>query len=307
MMPADTYTSITVVIPTLGRERVLLDTVKLLLPQLPESSEILLLDQTPAHAPETEDQLSQWAEQGQISWIRRPVPGLVAAMNAGLAAARSELVLFLDDDIRPSPELLSAHISAHRVYPEAWAIAGQVLQPGEVAEELAAPLPRAGFLADLAFPFRSACGDWVANVMAGNLSVKRGKIADLHGFDEDFIPPVSYRFETDFARRILQAGGRIRFVPEASIQHLRAASGGTRSLGSHLTSASPLHGVGDYLFALRHASGWQRMGYMLKRPFREIRTKFHLAHPWWMPVKFFGELRAMRLAFSLFLSKGRGA
>src|SRR5579885_323081 len=40
--------------------------------------------------------------------------GLPAARNAGLSAARGELVLFIDDDIICSPGLLRAHVQAHR-------------------------------------------------------------------------------------------------------------------------------------------------------------------------------------------------
>ncbi len=150
---------------------------------------------------------------------------------------------------------------------------------------------------DFAFDGDSPC--WVENVMAGNLSVKREKALAIGGFDENFIPPVSFRFETDFARRMVAAGGRIRFEPNASILHLRAASGGTRSQGLHLTSASPIHGVGDYYYALKHGKGWDRIGYIFRRPFREVRTHFHLRHPWWIPVKLIGELRAIWMAAGL--------
>lgn len=152
---------------------------------------------------------------------------------------------------------------------------------------------------DLAFGFNGPEPAWVENVMAGNLSVKREKALAMGGFDENFIPPVSFRFETEFAKRIMAAGGLIRFEPKASLLHLRAASGGTRSQGSHLTSASPVHGVGDYYYALKHGKGWDRVWYMACRPFREICTQFHLRHPWWIPVKLIGELRAMWMAVGL--------
>jgi GT2 family glycosyltransferase len=153
---------------------------------------------------------------------------------------------------------------------------------------------------DLDFRFYGTAPAWVTNVMAGNLSVKRDKALSLGGFDKNFIPPVSYRFETEFAKRVVLAGGKIRFEPKASIRHLRAASGGTRTLGSHLTSISPLHGVGDYYYALCCGKGWDRVGYMARRALREVCTRFHLWHPWWIPVKAVGELRAIWMALRLF-------
>lgn len=158
---------------------------------------------------------------------------------------------------------------------------------------------------DLDFAFNSGDAAWVENVMAGNLSVKRMHALEIGGFDENFVPPVSYRFETEFARRLIAAGGRIRFEPSASIRHLRAGQGGTRSRGSHLTSISPVHGVGDYYYALKCGRGSGRLRYMLRRPFREVCTRFHLRHPWWIPVKFIGECRALLMALKLIRKNGQ--
>jgi hypothetical protein len=38
--------------------------------------------------------------------------------------------------------------------------------------------------------------------------------------------------------------------------------------------------------------GLSKLTYILRCPFREVCTKFHLSHPWYIPVKFVGELRA---------------
>jgi hypothetical protein len=57
--------------------------------------------------------------------------------------------------------------------------------------------------------------------------------------------------------------------------------------------------VGDYYFALREG-GLGAVPYILWRPFRQVRTRFHLRHPWWIPVKLVSEIRgflwALRLA-----------
>jgi GT2 family glycosyltransferase len=120
--------------------------------------------------------------------------------------------------------------------------------------------------------------------MSGNMCLRREAALTLGGFDENFLPPVSYRFDSDFCKRLIRAGGKIRFEPSARIYHLRAARGGTRSVGCHLTSASPVHGVGDYYFAFRQGFNLATLGYVLRRPLREVRTRFHLRRPWWIPV-----------------------
>ncbi len=292
---------ITIVIPTCGREEVLVKTLGQVI-DLPAEKEIIVVDQTLSHEAATVQALHDWHEAGTIRWIHQQPPGVVAAMNRGLREAKHELVLFLDDDIEPCAGLLEAHENAHARYREAWAVAGRVMQPEEEPVRRKHQRHGGGLIHDLDFDFTSREGAWVENVMAGNLSVKRNRAIAIGGFDENFIPPVSYRFETEFAKRIIAAGGKVRYEPEAAIHHLRAPRGGTRSIGSHLTSASPLHGVGDYYYALKCGRGLERFLYMLRRPFREVLTRFHLRHPWWIPVKFVGELRALIVAFQLYWS-----
>jgi GT2 family glycosyltransferase len=287
---------LSIVIPTYGREQVLVNTIAALERQrqaLEVASELWLIDQTPVHEPATQLALRSWQQQGRLRWQRLSRPHLTRAMNTGLLRASGEIVLFLDDDIEPSPGLLAAHVAAHRRHPEAWAVVGQVLQPGQRPQALQPPPRRGPLWRDLDFPFNSTHGAWIENAMAGNLSLRRNKALAIGGFDERFPPPVAARFETEFAKRLIAAGGRIRFAPHASLRHLAASAGGTRSRGSHLTSASGHHGVGDCYYALRCGRGLQRFWYVLRRPLREIRTRFHLRHPWWIPVKLIGELRAI--------------
>ncbi len=291
--------SISVVIPTFGRNQVLADTIRYLLALPVPPCELILIDQTPRHDVDVEAQLSAWTREGRIRWIRRAVPSITGAMNDGLTVAGGDWVLFLDDDVVPSEALLEAHASAVARYPDAWAVVGQVLQPGETPQPRIAGQLNSSLHRDLDFPFNSSIPGWVTNVMAGNLCIKRERAIEVGGFDENFGPPVAYRFETEFAKRLIRCGGKIRFEPAASIRHLRVPTGGTRSQGSHLASSSPVHGVGDYYYALRCGCGWARIGYIVWRMFREVRTRFHLRHPWTIPVKLVGEVRALGLALRL--------
>jgi len=292
---------VSVVIPTFGRDDVLVATIRQLL-ALAEDLEIIVVDQTQAHHASTKQQLEDWSGDRKIRWVKQAPPGTVMAMNRGLREAHGSIVIFLDDDISVDAGLITSHVQALERYPDAWAIAGRVIQP-ETRSQLKIVnrhRSRGTITCDLEFDFSSRLETWVQNVMAGNLSVRREKALAIGGFDENFIPPVSYRFETEFAKRIIAAGGKIRYEPSAVIHHLRAPRGGTRSIGSHLDSASPLHGVGDYYYALKLGRGWERFRYIIRRPLREVCTKFHLRHPWWMPVKFIGELRAFFMALNMF-------
>jgi GT2 family glycosyltransferase len=297
--------TVSVVIPTFEREQVLVDTLSALLEREGAADEILVVDETEQHEPETRRFLEAAEAAGRVRWLRHRQPsGQVGKLNRGLREAHGDIVLFLDDDVVPGIGLVAAHCAVYAQFPEAWAVVGQVIQPDAGSRKARCrDAGRTALRRDLDFDFGCAAAGWVENVITCNLSVRREQVLALGGFDEKFLPPVSFRAETDLAKRIIAAGGRIRFAPTASLRHVRAARGGTRTAGSHLASASPDHGVGDYYYALKHGRGGDRVAYILRRPFREVCTKFHLRHPWWIPVKLVGEARALWQAGKIFFTE----
>jgi GT2 family glycosyltransferase len=284
---------LTIAIPTYERGAVLCDTIELLLALEPRAYEIVIVDQTPAHAPEVARKLEAWNESGAIRLLQLDEPSIPVAMNTALRAAITRYVLFLDDDIIPTPNLVAAHAAALQEE-GVCAVAGQVLQPGETPAHFDEATLRRGFLRDLEFRFTHDTACDVRNVMAGNLSVDRVRALVIGGFDERYTA-VAYRFETDFALRLLNAGCRIRYEPAASIRHLKAPGGGVRSWGDHRTSASPVHSMGDYRFARTHVRHFWR--YVARRLKNNVATRYHLRHPWTIPSKLVGEFRGLFRAF----------
>lgn len=288
---------VTVIIPTIGREEVLLNTIRACLNEPQPPAEVIVVDQSKSHEPETVRQLDEWILQGRVQVLRPEIASQPAAMNVGLLAAKSRLLLFLDDDVEPAPGFIAAHAELHSDE-SSWVVVGQIIQPWQQPEDLPRLGPTNGLRADLEFPFHSSQQCSIQNGMSGHMSVRGDRCLAVGGFDENF-KGAAYRFDTEFARRVIRHGGRVVFSPKASLKHLRVARGGTRLIGNHLASANPIHGVGDYYFALRLATGWERWSYIASRMFREIRTKFHLFHPWFIPIKFIGELRALLWAIGL--------
>lgn len=287
--------SVSVAIPTFNRGAILVETIGQLLALEPRAAEIVVVDQTKAHPPEIEARLADYAARGEIRLIRLPEPSIPHAMNVALAEATGDVVLFLDDDSEPSPHLVRGHADAYRDA-GVWAVVGQVLQPGEQVAHFEEATLRAGAIRDLEFRFNHDAAADVQNVIACNLSVDRKRALSIGGFDENFVA-AAYRFETDFALRVVAAGGRVRFEPAAPIRHLHVPTGGVRAHGDHRRSAQPSHSVGDYYFARHHArSFWT---YTARRLRRNVLTRWHLAHPWAIAPKLIGELRGLSLALRL--------
>jgi GT2 family glycosyltransferase len=164
-------------------------------------------------------------------------------------------------------------------------VAGRVLQPWHV--DGSRPIDR----------MASTEAGYVDEFMGGNFSVKRDAAIALGGFDARFVR-VAYRFEAEFAHRARKAGWRIPFVPGATIHHLRAERGGTRSYGDHLRTMSPGHAVGLYYFLLRtRPRGWWWQ--LLYAPFRAVTTRFHLRHPWWIVPVLVAQFGGLAWAVSL--------
>jgi len=276
---------ITVAIPTYNRGAIVADCVRRVLALDPPPHDVIVVDQSK----ELNAGLARLHDEGCIRLIRLAQPSIPHAMNTALLAARTPVVLFLDDDVEPSPALIRGHATAYDD-PAVWAVVGQCLQPGE---EPARSPQRTETLPDLEFRFNHDERRDVRNVIAMNLSMRRERALEIGGFDENFVM-VAYRFESDFALRIGAGGGRILFEPRASVRHLKIPSGGTRAYGDHKSSASPAHSAGDYYFARFHAPSF--VGYALRRLRRNVLTRYHLAHPWAIPPKLIGELRGMLLA-----------
>lgn len=292
-----TADDVTIAIPTFHREEVLINTVRDVLGQSPRAGEILILDQTPEHTPEVTEQLAAWDASGDIRWIRLPKPSIPAAMNQALLLATGSIVLFLDDDLVPEPGLIATHAQNYGDE-KIWAVAGQVLQPGQTPQPSNGAVWSRGIWRDMNFPFNSTDPCRISNCMAGNLSVRRQRALELGGFDENYIS-LAYRFETDFARRLTDAGGEIQFEPRAVIHHLQALRGGTRVYGLHRSTCKPDHAVGEYYFALRHGRGTQMLTFMGYRLYRALVTRHNLFKPWWIPLRLYAELHGLVWAMQL--------
>jgi GT2 family glycosyltransferase len=281
---------LSIAIPTYRRGKVLVDTLEFLLALSPRAAEILVLDQTEAHDRSTIDALQAFADAGQIRWVQLPRPSITHAMNHGLQLALQEIVLFLDDDIRPEAELLDAHVQAHSRHPDGL-VAGRVIQPWqEGAQEPA----------DARFGFASQRGALIHEFMGGNFSIRKELALQLRGFDENFVK-VAYRFEAEFAHRFRAQGGVVLFEPRACVHHLKETAGGTRSYGDHLTTWRADHAVGAYYYSLR--TGILRD--FVLRPLRSVITRYHVRRPWRIPATLVAELSGMVWALGLFFRGAR--
>jgi len=262
--------------------------------------EILVIDQTTRHQAKTVIALEKLAISSNIVWRRLDEPSIPKAMNYALMVARGEIVLFLDDDIELTSELVFEHAKEYED-PDVTCVAGRVVQPWEKELDVGESAWEDAQSSDPdAFRFNSGRRSAVKRFMGGNFSIRRRSALNLGGFDENFVK-AAYRFEAEFANRMLHAGLRIMFQPTASLIHLKENTGGTRSFGNHLRSMWPAHSVGRYYYLLMANQTHRRFRKIVFGPLYAVYTRHHLARPWWIPVTLLSELSGVVWALWLFV------
>lgn len=216
---------ISVVIPTLNREKELIDTIEKVLEDKYTDFEVIVVDQTESHQPETADRLSELKER--IELLAEPVKSLPHARNIGAAHASGDIILFLDDDIIPKPGLIAAHAQAYRD-PKVGGVGGRIVAAGDEGKpepERIVSITPWGAFRDY---FYATHAEEILTVRGANMSFRHDVYVKAGGFDENYIGN-AMREETDFSFRVRNLGYKLVFEPKAEVFHLLTPAGGARS------------------------------------------------------------------------------
>lgn len=226
---------ISVIIPTRNRAALLDRTLQSILGQtLPrESFEVIVVDNGSTDA--TPEVCRAWAARlPNFRSLSELEPGLHVGRHAGMRAARSELLVYADDDIRAFPSWLDGMLKAFDAM-DVGIVGGNNLPEFEAPppvwwEELKEKSPRGWAIPPLSLlDYGANDGDIEPHLVWGcNFGVRRSLVEDAGGFHPDGMPADRLQFRGDgesyvtaFAAR---RGLRIRFAPRASIHHFTPAS-----------------------------------------------------------------------------------
>jgi GT2 family glycosyltransferase len=205
---------ISVVIPTYNRLDTLAQVVPTLLASdLPSERFELLVCDSKSTDGTAEYLAGVTAQHPNVRHLPGAYSGRAAARNAGIAAARGEIVLFNDSDILASPDLLSRHLERHRERPGiavvGWEV--QVKDLDDYARKRDHPAERG----HLHPPSRKRLS-WLY-FLTGNASARRADLLRVGSFDESF---TGYGHEDlELGYRLAQAGTEIVYEPRAVNYH----------------------------------------------------------------------------------------
>jgi GT2 family glycosyltransferase len=217
---------VTVIIPVHGRSaltRNCLDT--LLAQEAPPGTRILVVDD--ASPDDTQQVLASYGRRIEV--LHQPVNvGFGAACNRGVEAARTELVVLLNNDTTPHPGWLTALLRCAEDFPAAAAVGARLLHLDGTVQHAGVVIGRdrlphhvyAGFPGD--HPAVLRCRPFQV-VTAACVLLRRSIFRAVGGFD------LRYRNgheDVDLCLRLGAAGHPVRYCADAVLTHLESVSRG---------------------------------------------------------------------------------
>ena len=217
---------VSVVIPTINRAQVLVDTVKDLLAQDFDRYEIIVVDQSD-EINETVLGLLRDSAVSARYYKADNFRGLPQARNFGWQKSQYDIVLYIDDDIRTTSSFVSAHY-------DAFCKTGAAMVAGGIDEAKGdnpsghAPGSFNWWTATAVRNFSVDRPGWCLHAPGGNFAVRRQVLAQIGGLDEILSIGAALYEESELALRLRKAGHRTWFEPAARLTHLAAPMGGCR-------------------------------------------------------------------------------
>lgn len=149
-----------------------------------------------------------------VRYIREARKGKSYALNSALAASKSEILLFLDDDVVPPLQLL-AGMCAPIIAGKADAIAGGV----RLAPDLVRPWMSQRHRAMLA-ETEHLDKEHPAEMIGANMAIGRHVLQRVPAFDPELGPgALGFGEDTLFAFQLIEAGYRLRGALDVEVEH----------------------------------------------------------------------------------------
>lgn len=164
--------------------------------------------------------------------------GFGAANNQAMRVARGEFIMLLNSDAFPKPGTTRALVDYLRSHPKVGVVGPKILNADGSTQQSCYRFPTPGqawrenLWISAAFGAHPVLGDYrtwphdrerdVEWIIGACMLLRRDVFERVGGFDERFF---MYAEETDWQRRIRDAGWEIAFTPAAQVTHLGGASG----------------------------------------------------------------------------------
>jgi GT2 family glycosyltransferase len=160
----------------------------------------------------TAEMIEDFAGPFDLRSIRRPNMGRAAACNAGVLAARGNLIVVLDDDMEPASQFVAAHLAAQRRGAKL-AVLGAVPVTLDRHSYPVGEYIKAKFQRQHAYLLDGHEAIRYMEFYTGNMSIQRELLLQVGGFDETFT--VYGHEDSELAVRLLAVGVTFMYAPDA--------------------------------------------------------------------------------------------
>ncbi|MGB0887735.1 MAG: glycosyltransferase family 2 protein [Vicingaceae bacterium] len=253
---------ISIVIPTINRYDDLKNTLNDISNQSFKNYEILIIDQTAK-------EMAQEITFKNTRYFLETFKSASKARNLGLKLAKSNIVLFLDDDvIIENNNFLQSHVN-HFKNEKTSGVAGAILN---LDKKWTSKLPKKASKKHLGWiytPRNYNKSIKICDGGAGNLAVRKDWAIVVGGMDENY-DKGAYREESDFCLRYTQKYGDLNYDPEAFLVHIGNPSGGTRSWSNSngiIHARQHMFGAWYFMFNILPLVCWPEYSYLTLRRF----------------------------------------
>lgn len=182
----------------------------------------------------------------ELICINQKNAGPAAARNRGIEAARGKIVLFVDDDVVPAPNLISEHMRSHEESGPRTVVMGPMLNPEDYSMQPWVHWEQLMLYKQYA---DMEAGRWeptARQFYTGNASLERNYLLEHGGFDTSF----RRAEDVELAYRLAASGLNFVFNPQAKGYHYAS-----RKFSSWLQTPY-MYGKNDVVFARSKEQQW---------------------------------------------------
>ena len=222
-----TPNQVSLIIPTYNRQEIVFQTLQYIKQQSISGFEVVLVDQTAS----IDSNLKYFKNRiFKYKYLKITETGLPNARNVGVENAKGEILIFIDDDSIPEPDLIQSYMNLFNDYEkDKWCIGGRVIEKNttmfkEKDSIVGGWITWYGKTLKNFDTVTSGECEWATG---GNFGLTKDLFIEAGGFDPNFIGTAVLE-DGDFGYAVKKIGGRVYYYPEPVIEHLRIPTGGVR-------------------------------------------------------------------------------
>ncbi len=168
----------------------------------------------------------------RVRYVHLDKRGASCARNAGVRAAKNEIIAFTDDDAEADEHWLAAIVERFERYPDIGGVSGSVIPPSKSSYALGTcPILVAPpeYVYDPA-THQEPPDDW--DWISCNVSFRRSAMELVGPFDELLGPGADFPIaeDTDYKLRLVTAGVKMASTPDATVLHTYGYRTGVRAM-----------------------------------------------------------------------------